>query len=95
MPCRRTAYTITAAQRAAILAGPSADRVAAPPAENEMGAGLLREIENFLKAHNMAQTAFGRHAVNDSAFVGQLRQGSATGPKRAARVRAFMRGYQP
>jgi hypothetical protein len=37
---------------------------------------LLRQIEGFLADRKMAETTFGRLAVNDGKFVGRLRSGS-------------------
>lgn len=36
-------------------------------------AQLLTEIEAFLATREMAETTFGRHAVNDGKFVSRLR----------------------
>ena len=38
----------------------------------------------------MAETTFGRHAVNDGKFVSRLRGGGKVTPVTAARVRSFM-----
>lgn len=37
---------------------------------------LLSEIENFLSTRKMAETTFGRMAVNDGKFVSRLRVGA-------------------
>lgn len=37
---------------------------------------LLSEIEEFLRTRKMAETTFGRMAVNDGKFVARLRAGA-------------------
>lgn len=39
-------------------------------------AQLLSEIEDFLRTRKMAETTFGRMAVNDGKFVSRLRAGA-------------------
>lgn len=39
-------------------------------------AQLLSEIEDFLSTRKMAETTFGRMAVNDGKFVSRLRSGA-------------------
>jgi hypothetical protein len=39
-------------------------------------AQLLAEIEDFLSTRKMAETTFGRMAVNDGKFVSRLRSGA-------------------
>lgn len=51
---------------------------------------LLAEIEAFLKSEGMNPTDFGRGALNDTAFVSRLRNGSDVRSKTAAKVREFM-----
>jgi hypothetical protein len=52
---------------------------------------LLREIEAFLGDARMAESTFGRKAVNDGKFVSRLRAGRRCWPETAERVRKFIR----
>ncbi|MEK9966434.1 MAG: hypothetical protein VW582_08730 [Rhodospirillaceae bacterium] len=51
---------------------------------------LLEEIEIYCRTHAMAESTFGRMAVNDGKFVGRLRDGSGVTSKTMTRVRAFI-----
>jgi hypothetical protein len=51
---------------------------------------LLEEIEIYCQTHAMAESTFGRMAVNDGKFVGRLRDGSGVTSKTMTRVRAFI-----
>ncbi|MEO6340006.1 MAG: hypothetical protein ABIO39_08225 [Caulobacteraceae bacterium] len=51
---------------------------------------LLDEIAAFCRGAEMAETTFGRHAVNDGKFVSRLRGGGKVTPETAARVRSFI-----
>lgn len=51
---------------------------------------LLRDIDAFIARHAMAESTFGRLAVNDGKMVGRLRSGGSITLKTLARVRAFM-----
>ncbi len=55
---------------------------------------LLPDIETFLAESGMAESRFGRDAVNDTTFIPQLRAGRE--PRRATvnAVRAFMTRYR-
>ncbi len=54
-------------------------------------AELLTEIEGFLAQRGgMAETTFGKAAVNDGKFVGRLRDGCNMTLATISRVRAFM-----
>lgn len=55
---------------------------------------LLRDIESFLKAHDMTPTRFGREACKDPRFVGDLRMGRIPGERLENRVRAWMKEYK-
>lgn len=55
---------------------------------------LLRQIERFLRDTGMPWTKFGRLAVQDPRFVGDLRNGREPRPSMASRVEAFMDGYR-
>jgi hypothetical protein len=52
---------------------------------------LLAEIESFLATRKLAETTFGRKAVNDGKFVWRLRSGAAITTRTVARVREFIR----
>ncbi len=63
---------------------------AASPAVAAPATGLLAAIETFCRQHKMAQSTFGRRAVNDGKFVARLRDGARVTPETLARVAAFM-----
>jgi len=52
--------------------------------------GLLQEIAGFCRAAGMAESTFGRRAVNDGKFVPRLRFGGRVTTLTADRVRAYM-----
>jgi hypothetical protein len=61
---------------------------------------LLADIEAFIATHGMAESTFGRDAVNDWKFIGDLRGGGDKRPRRVwpeteAKVRRFMATYKP
>ena len=51
---------------------------------------LLEEIEAFVRAGGMAETSFGRLAVNDGNFVSRLRGGSGITARTVERVRVYL-----
>lgn len=51
---------------------------------------LLDSIVNFCRQHDMAESTFGRQAVNDGKFVSRLRQGSRLKPETWDRVVSFI-----
>jgi hypothetical protein len=51
---------------------------------------LLAEIDAFLGPRTMAESTFGRLAVNDGKFVGRLRAGADLRTRTMARVREFI-----
>jgi len=55
---------------------------------------LIRQIEHFLRYHEMPATKFGRLAAHDPRFVLDLRMGREPRIATAARIEGFMRGYQ-
>ena len=55
---------------------------------------LLREIERFLRDTGMPWTKFGRLAVHDPRFVGDLRNGREPRPVVEDRVKSFMTAYR-
>ena len=54
-------------------------------------AALLSEIEAFVAKRDMAESTFGRLAVNDWGFVKRLREGGNITFVTADKVRAFIR----
>src|ERR1700722_284924 len=52
--------------------------------------GLLSEISAFCRARSMAETTFGRAAINDGKLVSRLRDGGRITTQTLDRVRAFM-----
>jgi hypothetical protein len=53
-------------------------------------AKLLAKIEAFCRRNEMAETTFGRHAVNDGKFVPRLREGGGVTVETVDRVRAYI-----
>lgn len=53
---------------------------------------LLTEIDAFLARHAMAESRFGRDAVNDPHLLRRLRGGGDVTLTTVDRLRAFMRG---
>ncbi len=51
---------------------------------------LLEAIRSFFREHGMAETTFGRRAVNDGKFVGRVRDGARISPGTLKKVEAFM-----
>ena len=51
---------------------------------------LIDEIEEFCRARIIAESTFGRMAVNDGKFVGRLRSGKGVTTRTLKRVRDFM-----
>jgi len=51
---------------------------------------LIGEIEGYCRQHGLAESTFGRIAVNDGKFVGRLRAGRGVTARTMFRVRAFM-----
>lgn len=60
-----------------------------------MASSLLHDIETFLLSTEIAESAFGRGAVNDWKFVRDLRSGRRIWPETEAKVRRFMLTYTP
>jgi hypothetical protein len=58
-------------------------------------ATLIHDIEAFCTQSGVAPTQFGLLALNDKAFVAQLRNGRRLWPETEAKVRKFMAEYQP
>ena len=51
---------------------------------------ILCKIDRYLRATEMAETRFGRLAVNDPRLVRDLRNGREAGHRLCARVEAFI-----
>lgn len=51
---------------------------------------LLIDIDRYLRRTGIAETTFGRRAVNDPRLVGDLRRGRMPGPRVRARVEALI-----
>lgn len=52
---------------------------------------LLTQIRDYCAEHKISESAFGRAATNDAAFVGALRKGREITPRTRARVEGFLR----
>ena len=63
-----------------------------PPSLSEASAdaGLLHSISQFCRLAGMAESTFGRRAVNDGKFVARLRDGARITPETLERVSAFL-----
>ncbi|MBI3373865.1 MAG: hypothetical protein HY017_19235 [Betaproteobacteria bacterium] len=61
------------------------------------GGTLLDSISEFCRDSHMAESTFGRHAVNDGKFVARLRDGARITPETLERVNTFLtrRGAKP
>ena len=55
---------------------------------------LLRDIEAYCRQREIAESTFGRRAVNDGKFVARLRDGKRVTTVTLERVQSFM-GVQP
>src|SRR5437879_6186135 len=53
---------------------------------------ILEEIFAYCRREGMAESTFGRRAVNDGKFVNRLRYGGQVGEATVERVREFIRG---
>ncbi|HEX4329821.1 MAG TPA: hypothetical protein VH105_23740, partial [Burkholderiales bacterium] len=56
---------------------------------------LLAEIGSYCRQAGLAETTFGRHAVNDGKLVSRLRIGGRISPTTLERVRGFMQQHPP
>src|SRR5213593_1727498 len=54
---------------------------------------LLGSISDFCRRTGMAESTFGRRAVNDGKFVARLRDGARVTPETLERVNKFMAGH--
>jgi hypothetical protein len=60
------------------------------PAVAHQGVGLLDSIAEFCRRIGMAESTFGRRAVNDGKFVSRLRDGARITPETLERVSVYM-----
>jgi hypothetical protein len=56
----------------------------------EGGGTLLGSISDFCRRTGMAESTFGRRAVNDGKFVARLRDGARVTPETLNRVNQFI-----
>ena len=56
----------------------------------EQGSSLLESIAAFCRNHGIAESTFGRRAVNDGKFVARLRDGARITPETLDRVTVFL-----
>ncbi|QNA83365.1 hypothetical protein G4G27_04610 [Sphingomonas sp. So64.6b] len=56
---------------------------------------VLWKVERYLRQTGMAETKFGRLALNDSRLVRDLRGGREPGARTAARIEAFINAGVP
>ncbi len=54
---------------------------------------LIRDVEKFMREHDMPATKFGRLAAHDPRFVLDLRMGRIPRPATEARTRNWMRDF--
>ena len=59
----------------------------------EAGLGLLDSIAAFCRSQGMAESTFGRRAVNDGKFVARLRDGARITPETLQRVSHFLEAH--
>ena len=71
------------------MAQPVVHSAAQAPAAGA-GGGLLDSISEFCRVAGMAESTFGRRAVNDGKFVSRLRDGARITPETLERVSAFL-----
>ena len=58
-------------------------------------AALLNEITDYCRKAGLAESTFGKLAVNDGKFVGRLRDGGRTTPHTMERIRSFIAEHPP
>src|SRR5258706_7308186 len=56
----------------------------------EQGGTLLDSIADFCRQHGIAESTFGRRAVNDGKFVARMRDGARITPETLDRVTTFL-----
>lgn len=55
---------------------------------------LIRKIERFCRAKRISPSKFGQLAVNDSAFVHDLKAGRSITGRTRDKIEAYMKGSQ-
>src|SRR5437764_1474691 len=60
-----------------------------------MSDALLHDIAEYCRGAGIAESTFGRLAVNDGKLVGRLRLGGRVTTETVERVRAFIAGQSP
>lgn len=55
---------------------------------------LIRDVEKFLREHDMPATKFGRLAAHDPRFVLDLRMGRIPRPLTEGRIRCWMLDFE-
>ena len=66
------------------------DRPRGTSLEATLAPTLLGSISDFCRRTGMAESTFGRRAVNDGKFVARLRDGARVTPETLQRVNQFM-----
>ena len=61
--------------------------------QDTQGSSLLDSISEFCRRNSVAESTFGRRAVNDGKFVSRLRDGARVTPETLERVSAFLGRY--
>lgn len=56
---------------------------------------LIDRIEEHIRRRRMAETRFGRDAINDPNLVADLRDGRWLRPRTARRIEAYMAEHDP
>ncbi len=88
---RRTQQqVITEERRRQLIAGRIAQARSLRTLAQDHRPALLAEISGAMNRHRMAETTFGKLALRDGAFVGDLRRGRGLRPATAIKVRAFI-----
>src|SRR5262249_54216821 len=59
----------------------------------EQVAALVKEIETFCRQAGLAETTFGRQAVNDGKLMRRLREGKGITLKTMERARSYMQSH--
>lgn len=62
---------------------------------NNAGNALLGEIQSYCRASGIAESTFGRRAVNDGKLCARLREGKNVTLETAERIRRFIKEQQP
>lgn len=63
--------------------------------EQHSADAFLSEIANFIERAGISASAFGRAAVGDPNFVGDIRDGRSPSLRLVDKARAYMRNWRP